>query len=132
MGVVAFDANAFKDRYPEFLAVSANRLGYAFADAQLYLDNSDISPVQNLAVRQSLLWMLTAHIAYLSGYLSAEGQALPVGRVSSAGEGTVNASLDMQTPSSAAWYQQTQYGSMFWQATINLRSMRYVPKRVRY
>lgn len=132
MGIVTFDPGAFTDRYPEFATVSSARLTYAFNDAQLYLNNDNCSPVQNLAVRQSLLWMLTAHIAYLSGYLSADGQTRPVGRVSSAGEGSVNASFDMPTPGSAAWYQQTQYGSMFWQASLNLRAMRYVPKPVRY
>ena len=70
--------------------------------------------------------MLTAHIAYLGGSLSADGQALPVGRVSSATEGAVIAQLEYGVPGTQAWFIQTQYGAAFWQTTLSLRSFRYV------
>jgi hypothetical protein len=74
-----------------------------------------------------LLNMLVAHISSLSGDLSADGQAQPVGRVSQAAEGTVSASFEgvPPTPGTGAWFQQTQYGAAFWQATASLRGMRY-------
>ena len=38
--------------------------------------------------------MVTAHIAFLSGLLTADGQPRPVGRVSAANEGAVSAPFD--------------------------------------
>ena len=128
MSQVTFDPSAFVARYPKFAAVSTVRLGLFFDDATLYLSNSDDSPVQNLTRRASLLNMLTAHIGKLAGALSADGQTLPVGRLSQAAEGSVSASFEYatQTASSAAWYNQTQYGAQFWQATASLRAFRYI------
>lgn len=127
MAVVVFNPTTFKARYPEFTAVADLMLGECFGEAGLYLSNKDNSRVQDVARRALLLNMLTAHIAKLGGALSADGQALPVGRVSSASEGSVSASFEHLTPGTAAWFNQTQYGASFWQATSNLRSMRYVP-----
>lgn len=130
MAVVTFDPVAFKVRYPAFASVSDALLQACFEDAGLYLSNSDASPVQNVARRQSLLWMLTAHIAYLGGALAADGQARPVGRISSATEGSVSASMDYTaaTPGSGAWFNQTQWGAAFFQATTSLRGFRYTPR----
>ncbi len=132
MTAVVFDPSAFKARYPEFAAVGDPLLHACFAEAGLYLSNSDNSPVQNLTRRTTLLNMLTAHIAALGGALSSDGQPRPVGRVSSATEGSVSASMEYLAPGSSAWFAQTQYGAAFWQATSGLRSMRYIPCPTRY
>lgn len=132
MAVVAFDATAFKVRYPEFAAVANARLSACFDEAGLYLSNSDTSPVQNVTRRAMLLNMLTAHVAYLGGALSADGMPRPVGRVSQASEGSVSAGFEYLAPGTAAWFAQTQYGASFWQATSSLRGMRYVPCPTRY
>lgn len=133
MSIVTFDPTAFKARYPEFTAVNNDSLTACFNDAGLYLANTDTSPVQNVAKRTQLLWMLTAHIAYLDGFTSVDGKAKPVGRISSATEGSVSISLDNNNvPGTAVWFQQTQWGSSFWQATSYLRSFRYFPQRTRY
>lgn len=132
MPVVAFDAAAFVARYPEFSSVSPGALNAYFGEAGLYLSNSDNSPVQNLTRRAVLLNMLTAHIAALSGALSLGGEPVPVGRVSSATEGSVSATLEYLTQGSAAWFTQTQYGAAFWQATTSLRGFRYSPRATRY
>lgn len=125
MAVVAFDVNEFKTRYTEFLAVSDAFLSACFDEAGLYLSNRDNSPVQDVTRRAMLLNMLTAHIAFLGGALSADGQAKPVGRLSQASEGSVSASFEGMPPGSAQWFQQTQYGASFWQATSALRGFRY-------
>lgn len=128
MVIVVFDATVFKARYPEFAAVNNTFLGECFNEATLYLSNSDNSPVQDITRRTMLLNMLTAHIAYLSGVLSANGQALPVGRTSQASEGSVSASFEYMNPGTYAWFVQTQYGASFWQATSSLRGFRYRPR----
>ena len=134
MPAVVFDPAAFKARYPEFAAVANPTLAACFDEAGLYLSNTDNSPVQNLTRRATLLNMLTAHVAYIGGLLSADGMPRPVGRVSQASEGSVSAALEgvPPTPGSGAWFQQSQYGAAFWQATSNLRGMRYIPCPTRY
>lgn len=124
MAIAQFSAVAFKARYPEFAAVADIGLSACFDEAGLYLNNTDASPVPLIPRRMTLLNMLTAHIAALGGMLG-DGQAKPVGRVTSAGEGSVSASFDYQVVGSAAWFAQTQYGASFWQATTSLRGFKY-------
>ena len=134
MAIVTFDPAAFKARYPEFAAVANPTLAACFDEACLYLSNADNSPVQNLIRRATLLNMLTAHVAYIGGLLSADGMPRPVGRVSQASEGSVSAAFEgvPPTPGSGAWFWQSQYGAAFWQATSSLRGMRYIPCPTRY
>ena len=134
MTAVVFDPAAFKARYPEFAAVADPTLAACFDEVGLYLSNGDNSPVQNLTRRAVLLNMLTAHVAYIGGLLSADGMPRPVGRVSQASEGSVSAAFEgvPPTPGSGAWFQQSQYGAAFWQATSSLRGMRYIPCPTRY
>ena len=132
MSAVVFDPAAFKARYPEFAAVADPTLAACFDEAGLYLSNADNSPVQNLTRRATLFNMLTAHVAYLGGLLSADGMPRPVGRVSQASEGSVSAAFEGPPPGSAQWFQQSQYGASFWQATSSLRGMRYIPCPTRY
>lgn len=133
MPAVTFDPVAFKARYPEFAAVADPALQACFDEAGMYLSNSD-KPVANEARRLVLFNMLTAHIAYIGGLLSADGMPRPVGRVSQASEGSVSAAFEgvPPTPGSGAWFQQSQYGAAFWQATSSLRGMRYIPCPTRY
>ena len=79
MAAVVFDPTAFKARYPEFAAVPDATLTACFMEAGLYLSNADNSPVQKLPRRAILLNMLTAHVAYIGGILSADGMPRPEG-----------------------------------------------------
>ena len=131
--IAVFNPVLFIARYPEFTAAyNANPALFAamFAEAGLYLNNTDCSIVQNVTLRGVLLNMLTAHIAFLGGVLTADGQPRPVGRVSAANEGAVGASFDYTpaTPGSGPWFAQSQYGAAFWQATTTLRGARYFPQ----
>jgi hypothetical protein len=135
MAVVYFSLQMFLARYPEFTAVNAAnsaRLPALFSEAGLYCNNTDasrISPNQRIV----LLNMLTAHISFIYGDLSADGQVRPVGRMSQASQGSVSASFEGVAPTvgSGAWFQQSQYGAAFWQATSLRRGFRYVPGRSR-
>lgn len=126
MAQAVFNYAAWAARYPEFAGVDEALANLYFAEASLYCDNSDASPVTDLTVRLLLLNMLTAHIAALAG--AGGRSADQVGRVSSATEGSVSVTLDAGAlPGSAAWFQQTQYGMAFWQASRGYRSAVYVP-----
>ncbi len=136
MAIAVFSSSIFLGRYPEFTAAyNANPSIFVsmFAEAGLYLNNTDCSIVQDVNLRTVLLNMLTAHIAFLSGLLTADGQPRPVGRVSAANEGAVGASFDYTpaTPGSGPWFAQTQYGSAFWQATTSYRGMKYFAQPTR-
>ncbi len=101
--------------------------------ACMYLSNKDGSIVTDIPRRTRLLNLLTAHIAQLMG-ANAGGSGTPgmVGRISDATEGTVTARATYadQTSQSMAWYIQTQYGAMYWQATQAFRTFRYARPRV--
>jgi len=129
MTQVVFNPATFILRYPEFANVPPAYLTLCFGDATLYLSNADNSPVQDIGQRTSLFNMLVAHIAFIDGALSADGQARPVGQTTSATEGTVSIGLANISPQigSQAWYAQSQYGIAYWQATLPLRSFLYAP-----
>ena len=140
MTIAVFDPAAFKARYVEFASVSDAVLSSLFQEASLYLDNTDCSPVQDVAKRLMLLNMLVAHLAKLGGVAGSNGAgsaasgAAPVGLLGSATEGSVSVSYDTShiPKGSAAWYAQTQYGYMWYQSTLYLRTFRYVPRPTTY
>ena len=127
MPAITFDLAAFRVRYPEFAPVSDALLGAFFAEATLYLNNTD-APVADESVRSMLFNMLVAHISALSGATTADGQPRPPGRVSQASEGSVSASFEdaPATPGSGLWFRQTAYGAAFWRAVAPYRNFRYV------
>jgi hypothetical protein len=130
MSVAVFNVAGFLLRYPEFTAVDPALLTTLFAEAGLYLNNTDRSVVQDVNLRGVLLNQITAHIAFLGGALTADGQPRPVGRVSAANEGAVGATFDYTpaTPGSGPWFNCSQYGASFWAATTSLRGARYFPQ----
>lgn len=130
MSVVAFNETAFLARYPEFVGTLSGVLPLYFAEAGLFLNNTDSSTVDDAAIRTLFLWMLTAHLALLNtGYPGQSPQGI-VGRIDHATEGTVSVSAVMGPPSgSGAWYQQTRYGAEYWAASSRFRTLRFFPAR---
>lgn len=131
MAIAVFDYTAWSTRYPELAGAVDQALATAlFAEAGLYLDNTDYSPVQDVATRLILLNMIVAHLAALGGALDGGTPSGMVGRVTSASEGTVRVEVDSGLePGGAAWFAQTPYGFSFWQATKRYRMMQYRPAR---
>ena len=121
MSVVSFNSTAFLARYPEFTSLGAPLLSQYFTEAGMYCRNDGCGPITDLAVLSTLLNMLTAHIAALNGGVNGQQPSQYVGRVSSASEGSVSASLEMKSEIGAAWYMQTKYGAAFWQASLPYR-----------
>jgi len=122
MTIVAFNATTFKARYPAFTGVDDGLLELYFAEATLHLNNTNASIVLDIPVRTMLLYMLTAHIAFL-----AARDAGMVGRVNTATEGSVSVGSEFAPlQGSQAWFAQSQYGAAFWQATLRFRTFMYV------
>lgn len=127
-GVVTFSPTAFKTAFPEFAIVADAALAMNFALATLVLNNSCCSVVKDAALRETLLNLLTAHITQLRNGINGSPAGGLVGRVSDATEGSDSISADMgDVPFTAAYFLQTQWGVMFWQATAAYRTFRYIP-----
>ena len=124
MAVVSFTYATWAARFSELAATVDEPLATAyFAEASVYLNNTDASPVTDVAVRGVLLNLLTAHIAALN----APGLSGSVGRVSSVTEGSVKIDTEYHAPGSAGWYAQTSYGAQYWAMAAPYRTMQYVP-----
>lgn len=128
-GIVVFEASVFKTKYPAFATITDGVLQDDFDIATLFLNNSCCSVVKDGRRRERLLYMVTAHIAAL---LQGENGIPPsgiVGRVNNAREGSVSvsASYANDMSMSEAYFSQTQYGAMFWTATVQYRAFHYMP-----
>lgn len=122
-GVVIFDLAEFRELYPSINATDAQLNGY-FLIAETFLDNTKCSVVRDLDQRKTMLYLLVAHIAMITG-MAESGKPI-VGRIGSATEGTVSVSLDYGTMgNNERWYLQTPWGAMYWQLTKKYRSMLY-------
>ena len=128
MGVAVFDYDRWSARYPVLAANVRQPLAEEyFAEAGIYLDNTDGSPVADVSVRLVLLNMLVAHIAAING-AAAGGAGGLVGRISQVTEGSVTIASDLQTkPGTEQWYAQTAPGLSYWTATAPYRTAQYVP-----
>jgi len=128
MPAVTFSPAAFKAAYPSFSTLNDTQLNQAFALATLYLSNRENSPVIDTDKRAILLNLLTAHIAAINYGENGEGSRQIVGRITSATQGSVSVSVsDSARVGSQSWYEQTNYGAQYWQATAPYRMARYRP-----
>lgn len=128
-GIVVFDFSEFIGIYPEFATASPAAVQNNFNLATLQVSNCCGSAVFDPNVRQSLLYMLTAHITFLFTPSGANGNSPPgiVGRINSATEGSVSVASDMETTLSNSYFNQTKYGALFWQTTAPFRTMHIIP-----
>lgn len=137
----SFNYSAWVVRFPEFSGViEGEAAGYFEFASKVFFDN--MGWPGSLPQASLLLDLLTAHIAWLSAMRDSDGKPsssgtnmapATVGRVNSASEGSVSVQTEYDVGSgvspSQAWFIQTRYGAMFWQATANLRSATYIPRQ---
>jgi hypothetical protein len=136
--VVTFDNPTWIAMFPEFSAVGAT-LGLSYFNrASLLCANDASNPANaNPGMLQTLLYLLTSHIAWLNaprdanGVPAATGQSASpiVGRINTASEGSVSVGADMGDASAGSpsqpWYMQTKYGAEYWAATATFRTAIY-------
>jgi len=129
MGViVSFDYQAWITRYPEFAYLSEPLVMEYYQEAIIFHRNDGGGPVRDPAAQLVYINMMVAHIAALNAP-TANGAAASnlVGRISTASEGSVSVGTENPyPPGSASWYQQTKYGSAYWNATKPYRTARYI------
>lgn len=138
--VVVFSYANFIAAYPEFAACSEPQLQNYFDMSDAFFVNNTLNPAFNTGVDRMtrLAYMLTAHIAWLmaprdaQGNPAATGKAAPatVGQIVNASEGSVSVQMaEIAKGASselAAWFAQTRYGFMYWQATAQFRTAIYM------
>lgn len=137
-GPITFVYTDWVAEFPEFTAVTSGAAQGYFNLASLFISNGsqyNCSPIQDPAMLTQLLYLTTAHLAKLfsaqtNGVPTTGGVSPPnqvVGRVASATEGSVTASLEMeQQAANAAWWNQTPYGAAVWVLLKPFRLFRYV------
>lgn len=125
--MVTFDPAVFKAAFPMFATVADAALIMNFSLSQLFLNNSCRSIVCDANTRETLLNLLVAHITALFQGVNGAAPAGIVGRVSDATEGSVSVTAAFPENPGAAWFDQTQWGAMFWAATLPWRTFRYLP-----
>lgn len=133
---VTFDPVEFKASFPVFAGCTDGQLATFFRIAGLYCWNSTQNPAfasGNLAL---LLDLATAHVAWLNAPRDVQGNPSAagsppspiVGRINTASEGSVSVGAEWNGSGSPseAWWLQSQYGAMWWQATAQYRTARYL------
>lgn len=129
MGVVVqFDYAAWALIFPQFSNVTSQQVtGLVLPLAQQYCRNDGVGPVSTAATQTNLLNLMVAHCCQLLFGSVTQPLSPLVGRIGSASEGSVSVSTDFPTTPAKAWFDQTQWGAMFWQLTAPYRTMRYLP-----
>lgn len=128
MAVASPDYSGWSARYPTLAANVAEPLyDQYFIEAGLQIDNTDCSPVTDIALRTVLLNMVVAHIASLNGAANGGAPTGIVGRISSVTEGSVSIKADLNDEGIPAYWAQSPYGLAYWQATAPYRTAFYLP-----
>ena len=112
--IVDLDLVLWRGSYPRYSAATDAQIVLWWDVAQELIDNTPASPIPfnppEIRTRQIILYALVCHLAALD----ARGDGA-VGRIASAGEGSVNSSFDYGVQSaSSAWWNQTQAGATAW------------------
>lgn len=131
MGVaVTFNYSNWLVAYPQFSNVAEPQItGPVLALAEVYCRNDGGGPINDTNTQTQALGLMVAHVAQLMYGSTTQPVSPIVGRVSSASQGSVSVSADFpQGSPEAAWYNQTQYGAMFYQLIKAVTRGRYFAK----
>jgi hypothetical protein len=140
---VVFDFPTFAAMFPEFSGLNATiGLAYFTRATGSIIANAATNPANADGNLMYLVYLATAHVAWLnspkdaSGNPSATGQpASPlVGRISSASEGSVSVQTEWPANDPTAqqnYLSQTRYGVELWTALAPYRTARYLARPTR-
>lgn len=119
---VVFSYREFASMFPE-VKTTEQQATTAFWLAEGMLNNTSHSIVCCPCDRKRLLYLLTAHIAYLQGRGTGN-----VGAISNASEGSVSVGYAGLGQLGQNYFGQSQYGLLFWQMASKYLSGFYVPE----
>jgi hypothetical protein len=130
--VVAFNYANWAALFPEFsTTVTQDQAGVYFQIATGFVRNDGGGPVSSAQTQTDLLNFVTAHLAFLYSGTNTQPSAQLVGRINSAGEGSVNVAADYGSNigQQMAFWIQSKYGALFWARSAIYRTARYLPGR---
>jgi hypothetical protein len=114
--VVPFVYPDWATAYPQFANVTeAQVVGVSLTLAQQYHVNDGHGPINDPLVQTQALWLAVAHVTQLMFGSTNQPNSPLVGRVASAGQGSVNVNADYKSTLSSQWWDQTVYGAAYWQ-----------------
>lgn len=126
MAVVVFSYPQFAARFPTLASLDPTYLASLFAEAGLYVNNTDCSVIQDVTIRGMILNLMTAHLAQLNATINGQTPSTIPGRISQATQGSVSVQSTLDyPPGSAQWYASTPAGASAWAAMAPYRTMRY-------
>jgi len=134
--IATFNFNSWIASYPAFACLTPEQGAVYWSLASIFHRNDGFGPVKDATLQQTLMNLMTAHVAQLFCPKGADGQPAAqgavstlTGRIKDASEGSVSASTELASTIGIeqAWFFQTQYGITYWQATAAYRTMRYIP-----
>ncbi len=140
--IYTFDYSVWSALFPELVSsISSPQATLYFGVAETMVDNMPCSIIPLASpcdpsltpnsIRGTILNLTTAHIAALFGSINGQPPNPLVGRISDATEGSVSVSVDFASTQSAAWWNQTKYGSLAWAAMAPYRMALYaVPPQI--
>ena len=100
--------------------------------ASTYCRNDGGGPVCDATAQTNLLNLMVAQCAQLMFGPTGTGSTGLVGRISDASQGSVSVRTEFPNEPDEAWYNQTQWGAMYWAMAAPFRTMRYtIPCRQR-
>jgi hypothetical protein len=137
MGAVAtFSFANWQAAFPAFSNVNSTQATSYFNEACILHNNTGRGPVQDVGMQTTLLYLLTAHIAYLdvgtANNPSPASQGI-AGRPSSATQGSVSLSTELPGfGKNEIYFGQSSWGIKYWQYMAPFRLAHYRPMRGRF
>jgi len=141
---VVFSFSTFTGLFPEFSGLTQGQATAYFTRATgSMIANSCSNPANNDGNLSYLIYLVTAHVAWLNCPKDTNGQPTgpsgtpstdQVGRVSNATQGSVSVTLDWPGSDPTAqekYFAQTKYGAEYWAATAQYRTARYLARPTR-
>jgi hypothetical protein len=126
MAVVVWAYPAFAARFPQYASLDQNYLGSLFAEAGLYVNNTDCSVITDVTIRGLILNLMTAHLAQLNATINGQTPSTIPGRISNATQGSVSVASTLDyPPGSAQWFASTPQGAAAWAALAPYRTATY-------
>lgn len=119
--IVTFDYAEFIEVYSDFSKMPEAQLQNYFDIATGILSNRIGVVVCDKNKLKRMLYLLTAHIAFL--FSRGAGT---IGAMSSATEGSVSVGFAVPQNLNNAWFNQSQYGQLFWQLAKPYITGRYI------
>jgi hypothetical protein len=135
MGVaVTFDLAAWQLAFPQFASLTQAQVTGQYGAlpiAETYCRNDGGGPVSTAQTQTMLLGLMVAHVCQLlygpNPGAAGGGASGIVGRISSATQGTISVQSEFPTTPNNAFFLQTEFGTMFWQACAAYRTARVIP-----